>query len=504
MNTPVSPPPPSSSGAQAATSVTAPKLPTDTPVATVEIAQPPLSFGAPAEGRLVEGMVVGKTAVDQFILETNSGSIAIRTTARVQVGTPITLQIVSTGTPILAAIIAPNPPGAPTASASARTPSPVKADASTAATSLSNSALRSNHATFVATVTGAPSTVYPSIAAQPTTTVIPNTTGAIPTGAKSATTPKAETSSPLPIGSRAPLRMLSAKPTGHTTSSDASKPSAEGNTPFNAVVTAAAGPGGLVTVQSPLGELTFPTNTPLPPGANLLLQIAGVVQTPAYEATSPQALAVASHWETLQTLLSASPPGASAHANVEHAIPKPNARLTASAMFFMSALRMGNLRQWLGADAMSVLEQSGLLGKMSEEFGIMRTLASETVGNDWRLFLIPLFSDAQLQNLKLYIHNNNGEAADEEDSSAQRFVIEVEFNRLGPFQFEGLSRPKRFDLIVRTARNIPDDMRDGIADVFTNTVTSLGLTGGISFKIKEPFLWQPMQSASPTGPDILI
>ena len=33
---------------------------------------------------------------------------------------------------------------------------------------------------------------------------------------------------------------------------------------------------------------------------------------------------------------------------------------------------------------------------------------------------------------------------------------------------------------------------------------SIKVLNGIDFKIEEPFLWQPMQSASPTGPDILI
>jgi hypothetical protein len=141
---------------------------------------------------------------------------------------------------------------------------------------------------------------------------------------------------------------------------------------------------------------------------------------------------------------------------------------------------------------------------MADEFSAMGTLASETMGNDWRLFLIPLISESLLQNLKLYIHDNAGESEGDDESNTQRFVIEVEFSRLGPFQFEGLSRPKQFDLIVRTERNIGDDLQSGIADVFNNTITSLGLTGGIDFKIEEPFLWQPMQSASPTGPDILI
>lgn len=510
MNTPVTPPPPSSSGAPTPKpNIDSPAAP---PTATVEIAPPPLAFGAPVEGRLVEGVVAARIATDQFVLETNSGPITIRSATSFRIGAPLALQIVSNEAAILAAVIVPKPEDSPVVATA-------KSDIPTVTTKLLGAPAQGDRPTFIATVTGGPlaaSIANPSIA--PPSIASPRTTGAgaappggIATGGigadgKVTGARTDETLSALPIGSRAPLRLLAARPVGQPPPSGGlNAPNGQEST-FNAVVSNASGSGGLVTVQSPLGALTFPTDTPLPAGANLLLQIAGAVETPAFGPTSPQALAFAPHWETLQTLLSAFPPGAtaSARASVEQAIPKPNAQLTASAMFFMSALRMGDLRQWLGSDAMSVLQQSGLLGKMAEEFSAMGTLASETVGSDWRLFLIPLISETLLQNLKLYIHDNTGESGGDDDSNIQRFVIEVEFSRLGPFQFEGLSRPKQFDLIVRTERDIADDLQTGIADVFNNTITSLGLTGGIDFKIEEPFLWQPMQSASPTGPDILI
>jgi hypothetical protein len=510
-------PPPPSSGAQPANSAPAAPpntSPTETPrtppTATVEIAPPPLAFGAPAEGRVIEGVLAARTAVDQFLLETNSGAITIRTAAPFRIGAPLKLQIVSNGATILAAVITPEPGNSPPDGA-------LKADAPTVSTKLLAGPSQGANPTFIATVTGGPSNAplaTPSIATSSNAAPRRTAAGAPPSGGlatggigangKITGANITEIRAPLPVGSRAPLRLLAARPVGQPPPAGPLNASGGPESPFNATVTAASAAGELVTVKTPLGELTFPTERPLPVGANLLLQISGLVETPAFEPASPQALAFAPQWDTLQALLSAFPPGATASASVENAIPKPNAQLTASAMFFMSALRMGDLRQWLGSDAMSVLEQSGLLGKMADEFSAMGTLASETMGNDWRLFLIPLISESLLQNLKLYIHDNAGESEGDDESNTQRFVIEVEFSRLGPFQFEGLSRPKQFDLIVRTERNIGDDLQSGIADVFNNTITSLGLTGGIDFKIEEPFLWQPMQSASPTGPDILI
>ena len=103
MNTPVTPPPPSSSGAPT------PKPNLDSaatpPTATVEIAPPPLAFGAPAEGRLVEGVVTARIATDQFALETNSGAITIRSATSFRIGAPLALQIISNDAAILAAIL---------------------------------------------------------------------------------------------------------------------------------------------------------------------------------------------------------------------------------------------------------------------------------------------------------------------------------------------------------------------------------------------------------------
>ncbi|MBL4719857.1 MAG: hypothetical protein JKY20_01825, partial [Alphaproteobacteria bacterium] len=304
-----------------------------------------------------------------------------------------------------------------------------------------------------------------------------------------------------PIGSRAPIRILSARPPGAASPANASTPPQTGS--FEGVVTSTAR-NGQVTLRSPLGELTFTPDRPMPLGASLMLQLEGDIQFPNAGAASPQSLAFAPYWTTLQSLLTIEKGSSVGQSTVSDAIPKPNTALTASAMFFMSALRMGDLRQWLGPNAMPLLEQSGLLGQMADEFASMQLLTLDSNANEWRLFLIPFLTDGLLQQLKLYIHDNKEGDDENSDPSAQHFVIEVEFKQLGPFQFEGLTRPQQFDLIIRTERNIPESMRNGIQDVFTDTITALGLTGFLTFKMAEPFLSQPRQSASPHGPEILI
>ena len=479
MSAPVTPPtplPPAQPGSSAQPVVD----PTPTPPPeTVELRNIPITFGAPVEGRLIEGVIIEQSGADRLALQTRDGVIALRTTLPLQEGAALQLRITAETAPILAAIVQNTPAPPPTLTQAGTSATPVISPPPPII------------ATVTATLTTPPTANIPTLNTQASLTA-QNGASAI-------------ANTPPPLGSRAPLRLLGARPAGAPSASTigATPATPQGPETFEGAVTS-ANANGQVTVRSPLGELTFTPDRPLPLGANLMLQLTGPVETPTSGAASPQALAFAPYWSTLQSALSSDKGAAAGQSAIADAIPKPNTALTASAMFFMSALRMGDLRQWLGPDAMPVLEQSGLLAQMADEFASMQLLTLDSNSNEWRMFLIPFLTDGILQQLKLYIHDNNEGENDDPDTAAQRFVIEVEFNRLGPFQFEGLARPKQFDLIIRTERDIPDTMRDGIQTVFADTVTALGLTGMLTFKMAEPFLTQPRQSASPNGPEILI
>jgi hypothetical protein len=82
---------------------------------------------------------------------------------------------------------------------------------------------------------------------------------------------------------------------------------------------------------------------------------------------------------------------------------------------------------------------------MIDEFGIMQRIASEPAGQEWRLFLLPVLSDEQLQQMRLFVRNNQEDDHEDEKTRETRFVIEVTFSRLGPFQFDGLARPKALE-----------------------------------------------------------
>ena len=236
---------------------------------------------------------------------------------------------------------------------------------------------------------------------------------------------------------------------------------------------AAAGTGtdisGNAIVRTNTAELALATPRPLPTGSNLLLQTIGR-PIPFLAASAQQhTLALAPRWEALHDALRINIPGQALSLT---AVPRPGAQFTGALLFFIAALRAGNLRGWLGSETSRTLEREALFGRMVEEFGVMQRIASEPAGQDWRLFLLPVLSDALLHQMRLFIRDNQEGGDSDEKSQETRFVIEVTFSKLGPFQFDGLARPKALDLMIRTEREIAATMQQEIVEIFTDTTSA--------------------------------
>src|SRR5690606_20854458 len=75
--------------------------------------------------------------------------------------------------------------------------------------------------------------------------------------------------------------------------------------------------------------------------------------------------------------------------------PAPNnpAQLGPAALFFLAAVRVGDLTQWLGGNAVDALRRggkSGLLNRLSQEGSTLNRLAADPVSQDWRALSLPL------------------------------------------------------------------------------------------------------------------
>ena len=81
--------------------------------------------------------------------------------------------------------------------------------------------------------------------------------------------------------------------------------------------------------------------------------------------------------------------------------------------------------------------------------------------------------------------DEDANGADGHGARANRFLIDLTLSRIGELQLDGLVRPRRFDLILRTHMPLPPEMRQEIGKLFQNSLETLGMTGAFPSR-REP------------------
>jgi hypothetical protein len=207
--------------------------------------------------------------------------------------------------------------------------------------------------------------------------------------------------------------------------------------------------------------------------------------------------------EALQALQELRP--AVAHDLISTVLPQTNARMTADVLFFLSALRGGDLGDWLTPGAARLLrrERPELLTRLGEEFRQIATLAREPTAGDWRIALVPFFNGSEIDQLRLYLRPYGGDGEETEATpKGLRFILDVELSRLGRLQLDGLVRDdrKRLDLIVRSERPLAPAMQNDIRGIFEEANATTGVAGGLAFQSAPPnFIEAAPESDAPGG-----
>ncbi|MDE1153875.1 MAG: hypothetical protein PW788_15185 [Micavibrio sp.] len=191
--------------------------------------------------------------------------------------------------------------------------------------------------------------------------------------------------------------------------------------------------------------------------------------------------------ESLQTLNAAG-----ADAAMRNTLPTPGARMVPTTLFFLAALRMGDIQAWLGESALQGLKQSGkqaLVDRLTGDFGRIAAQSKETVSGDWRGISLPLLHDDQISQMQLFLrrHMPDDKDADkgtEDRGVTTRFLLNLHMSRMGDMQLDGLMHKKRFDLILRTADALPFNMRQDLMQGFAKGLAESGTEGGMSFQTK--------------------
>ncbi len=222
-----------------------------------------------------------------------------------------------------------------------------------------------------------------------------------------------------------------------------------------------------------------------------------VPATPAATPPPPVALALSQDWPALRmaidTLATSSPQAAQA---LQSVLPGPNAALPAAMLLFMNALGRGDLRGVLGREAFRELRAAGdgaLVDRLSADLGEIARTAAEPRPDGFRLFLIPVHDGARLEQIRLLVrdHEEEHHTIGGREGPATRFVFDVTFSRLGHMQLDGIASDGHLDLMIRSVKPLPRDLRAEIAGMFTESREALGMGGDVAFQVTRDFPVDP-------------
>jgi hypothetical protein len=265
---------------------------------------------------------------------------------------------------------------------------------------------------------------------------------------------------------------------------------------LNGTVTDKYLPSGQQVIQTQIGLLVISTNSSLPIGSQLTLEIidltSHVINTTKEALTNQIGLfqPLIQKWPSLEdaihTLNQSNP--AAAQQLVQAIIPHPGPTLGGNIIFFIMALSSGNLSNWFGDLPMRALQLSKpeLLARLKRDFSEIDQLSKKSNLKEWRSTMLPFNDGSQINPLRLSI-NSNSDRKNKEGQSIEggtNFIIDLDLRVTGRFQMDGFvyRDRNRLDLIVRTKNKLPLRTQDGIRRIFQESTDTIGLMGGVVFQ----------------------
>lgn len=279
-------------------------------------------------------------------------------------------------------------------------------------------------------------------------------------------------------------------------------------------------PAGHPVIHSSLGDLVLQQQATLPVGATITLAVEAMDMASAASAiaipVTPQMTAwnMAQGWPTLLDLLVTLQHGATSAAGGDPADPaviahlaQPGSKLAASMNAAMDAFRAGDFEKLFGALGSTLKSGGGkqeTVRKLRDEFTQLSMLAQDRPQQDWRCFFLPLWDDGRLQQINLfYRRQRRGQSGDKDKGDdATRFVVEVNFTRLGGCQLDGLIRKKHFDLMIRSHQELPLAIKRDLAGLFAQARELGNYAGDISFQTTARFPVAPLDDIAKDAPSV--
>jgi hypothetical protein len=251
------------------------------------------------------------------------------------------------------------------------------------------------------------------------------------------------------------------------------------------------GPGGQPILKA--GDTTLFVRQPsnLPAGTQLLATVETTRSAASTLLTLPEVQQFPALQQVMAALAQIDPVMARALTGTR--IPQADTELPGTLLFFLSAIRQGDVRSWLGNGALDLLTRAGkaeLVGKLMQEFQSASQSVRDNVVGEWRAYTVPLHDNNQFAALHFYVHgererhasNPGGDKSKPVNPGQVRFLIDVRMSRLGAMQLDGFLRPRQLDIIVRSEIRLPPGLDNELRTSYAKTLAAIGYNGGLGFQ----------------------
>lgn len=255
--------------------------------------------------------------------------------------------------------------------------------------------------------------------------------------------------------------------------------------------------GGDTIVQTPVGVLKLFTEKPLHVGSVLTLSLSAdnSISNQKYPSSLSGDLQELTHlardWDSLAATLRAlggSDPQLAATI-LNDVLPNTGKSLTHGILFFLTALKGGDVRGWFGNKTSRSIDDKlpELLSRLGVDFKALQQASIESTQQGWLSTIIPLLHEQTLHQARLFIrHEQEKEGQHSKKPQGNRFIIEVDMTQLGEIQFDGYvskdATRHQFDMMIRTTRPLPLDIQQNIRTIYQNAGEITGFTGMLQFQ----------------------
>ncbi len=179
--------------------------------------------------------------------------------------------------------------------------------------------------------------------------------------------------------------------------------------------------------------------------------------------------------------------------SIVNKLPAVNNKLLSNIVGFVKAAESGEVKDWLGNTTVDRIVAKGAEGTETLSRLTQYVTTNVREGVVWRTVEIPFWGEG-ISMVKLAVKKKKQDKDSDNQPSPHkkeaRFVLETEFSKLGKFQFDGFSvvNERRFDLIIRTSKMLPDDFCAHVVNLFKTSLHAVDYHGNIKLNLKENFI----------------